>query len=424
MSKIKRLTNVLACAFTALMILGSVLVARDANARSLPSGQGFQTTAENGDGDRDIDRDRDRNKSVGAVYVASNSIKGNEVSVFRRATDGRLAERGRVATGGRGTGGLLENQGAVTLSKGGEWLFVVNPASGDLSVFRVNEDGGLVLRDRVPSGGELPVSVTTTQNLVYVVNAGRSGNITGFKVGPEGKLSQLPGSTRPLSVATFQTCKPPIIDFADPDAQCSDAGPSNIGFSPDGNVLVVTERFTSRIDTWTLDNDGLATASGTFQQPANSTPFGIAFADRGRIVVADSFLDLPGLGATSSFLLADDGSLTAQTVALGNGNASSCWAVITNDGRFVFITQPVSQSITSYAIQPDGSITLLNPAAAEVRGGDPRDEHLDSKGRFLYVLNNRTGTVTSFRVEGDGGLELLSRTAGRVPSGSTGLAAR
>lgn len=368
--------------------------------------------------------DGGRGKSEGAVYVASNSIFGNEVFIFRRAADGSLADGGRVATGGRGTGGLLENQGAVTLSKGGEWLFVVNPGSDDLTVFRVNGDGGLVWKDRVSSGGDRPVSVTTTQDLVYVVNAGSSGNITGFRVAPDGTLTKISGSTKPLSTTTFQTCQPPVVDLADPKALCSDAGPTTIGFSPDGNVLVVTERTTSRIDTWTLGDDGLAISAEVSQQPANSTPFGFAFADRGRIVVADSFLDLPGLGATSSFLLADNGALTTKTVALGNGNASSCWAVITNDGRFVFITQPVSQSITSYAIQPDGSITLLNPQAAAVRGGDPRDQHLDSKGRFLYVLNNKTGTVTSFRVGGNGSLDLLSLTAGRVPFGSTGLAAR
>ncbi|MGI9071842.1 MAG: lactonase family protein [Bryobacteraceae bacterium] len=383
----------------------------------LLSGQELSTEAQSGVRNRD-------DKVVGAVYVASNGIHGNDVLIFRRHADGKLSEGEKVATGGRGTGGLLKNQGAVTLSKGNEWLFVANPGSDDISVFRVIEGGALVLVDRARSGGDRPVSVTVTQDLVYVANAGSSGNITGFRVRHDGKLKQIPSSTRPLSTTAFETCKPPVVDLGDPDAKCSIAGPTTIGFSPDGNVLVVTERLVSHIDTWTLDDDGLATSSGIFQQPTNSTPFGFAFADRGRIVVADSFLDKPPLAAASSFILSDDGTLTAKTVALGNGNASTCWVVISNDGRFAFVTQPVSQSISSYAIEADGNLSLLNPSAAEVPGGDPRDEHLSGNGRFLYALNNRTGTVTSFRVKGDGSLVLLCLTAGRVPSGANGLAAR
>lgn len=405
------------CIFPAGMLTGVCFVFLLTAFGPLLSGQNLSTEAQS--------RDRDKDDTVvGAVYVASNSIHGNEVLIFRRHADGRLSEEGRVATGGRGTGGLLENQGSVTLSKGGEWLFVANPGSDDISVFRVIEGGGLVFVDREPSGGDRPVSLTVTQNLLYVVNAGSSGNITGFKVRPNGKLEQIPGSIRPLSTTAFETCQPPVVDLGDQNAKCSIAGPTTIGFSPDGNVLVVTERSVSRIDTWTLDDNGLATSSGIFQQPVDSTPFGFAFADRGRIVVADSFLDRAGLGAASSFILSDDGVLTDKTVALGNGNASSCWIVISNDGRFVFVTQPVSQSITSYAIEPDGSLSLLNPSAAEVPGGDPRDQHLSGNGRFLYVLNNRTGSVTSFRVRGDGSLVLLSLTAGEVPSGANGLAAR
>lgn len=241
---------------------------------------------------------------------------------------------------------------------------------------------------------------------------------------PEGELTQIPGSTRPLSTTTSQTCQPPVVDLGDRDAQCSDAGPTTIGFNPSGSVLVVTERLTSRIDTWTIGDDGLATSTGSFQQPVNSTPFGFAFADRGRLVVADAFLDLSGLAATSSFLLSDLGVLTDKTITLGNGNAAACWTVITNDGRFAFITEPVSRSISSYAIQPDGSLILVNANAALLPGGDPRDQHLSANGRFLFILNNRAGTISSFRVQDNGELKLLSLYAGTVPSGSAGLAAR
>ncbi len=61
---------------------------------------------------------------------------------------------------------------------------------------------------------------------------------TGFLVSPAGKLSQLSNSTRPLSAAVTH--------------------PAQIGFSPDGKVLIVTERVLNNIDTYTVGTDGRA----------------------------------------------------------------------------------------------------------------------------------------------------------------------
>ena len=66
---------------------------------------------------------------------------------------------------------------------------------------------------------------------VYVLNAGAGNNISGFRIGRDG-LDPVPGSTQPLSQP--------------------DAGGAQVAFTPDGRHLVVTERFTNRIDTFHL----------------------------------------------------------------------------------------------------------------------------------------------------------------------------
>jgi len=88
------------------------------------------------------------------------------------------------------------------------------------------------------SGGVNPVSLTTRQNLLYVVNAGYfpgtaddalPGNITGFSI-DDGRLSPLRESTQALSRSD------------------SAVGPAEIAFSPDGDQLAVTEKATNVID--------------------------------------------------------------------------------------------------------------------------------------------------------------------------------
>jgi 6-phosphogluconolactonase (cycloisomerase 2 family) len=85
----------------------------------------------------------------------------------------------------------------------------------------------------------------------------------------------------------------------------------------------------------------------------------------------------------------------------------------------------LDDSLTSYTINEDGSLSLLRAEAGDLTGGDPRDLDLTDNGRFLYVLNNITATVSAFSVEGDGTLTRLALNAGNgFPSGAVGLAAQ
>src|SRR5262249_1838942 len=169
------------------------------------------------------DSSADRFVSVGAVYTASNAADGNQILIFDRGFDGRLRPGGAVATGGTGTGEGLGNQGGLVLSQNERWLVGVNAGSDDLSVFEVRRNG-LDRKSQTPYGGSRAVSVTMHGRLVYVLNHD-SENITGFTLSRLGVLEPLPSSTRPLS-------------GAGPD-------PAEIRFSPDGDLLVVTEKGTN-----------------------------------------------------------------------------------------------------------------------------------------------------------------------------------
>jgi DNA-binding beta-propeller fold protein YncE len=127
----------------------------------------------------------------------TNDPSGNQVVVYNRAADGSLTWSANFATNGLGANGLTgSNQGGLVLSSDGRWLFVVNPGSNDVSVFRVSPNG-LTLTDKQSSGGVMPVSVTIFENWVYVLDVGTSttaGNIAGFYLNDAGQLSPITGS--------------------------------------------------------------------------------------------------------------------------------------------------------------------------------------------------------------------------------------
>src|SRR5207245_8172355 len=131
----------------------------------------------------------------GAVYALTNQAGGNAVAIFSRTADGHLSWSGSIATGGTGAGSGLGSQGALALSDDGRWLFAVNAGSNDVSAFEVT-GSGLSLTSRVGSGGQRPISLTVHGGVLYVLNAGGDGNISGFNIGSAGELAAIPGSTR------------------------------------------------------------------------------------------------------------------------------------------------------------------------------------------------------------------------------------
>ena len=341
--------------------------------------------------------------AFGAVYTMTNAASGNEVLVYDRSSDGSLAFLGAYATGGLGSGAGLGSQSALTLSHDNHWLFAVNAGSNQISSFAVTE-GGLQLVDVVDSGGTLPVSLTSYKGWLYVLNAGGSGNISGFAVGQDGSLSPLAGSIQPLSNGNAGAA--PAV--------------AQIAFSSDGSTLAVTEKSTNLIDTYLVENGW---AGAPISNPsAGSTPFGFAFDRHGHAIVSEAFGGAPGASALSSYEITKNGfSVISPSVA--TTQTAACWVAISNNGKYAYTTNAGSGSISSYQIAEDGTITLLNPTAGVIgAGSSPVDMAFSNNGQTLYALANGAHTISIFGMNSDG--SLASQGTINVPVGVVGLAAR
>jgi 6-phosphogluconolactonase (cycloisomerase 2 family) len=353
-----------------------------------------------------------RNFQAGAVYVLTNQVQ-NAVAVFNRSFDGTLTLAGEFSTGGAGDpvaqpgdppADPLASQGALVLGQGNQFLFAVNAGSNQISVLRISSSG-LDLIDVVDSGGVRPISLAVHENLLYVLNEGGSPNITGFTVANDGTLTPLAGSTQPL-----------IGDTA--------ADPAQVSFNPDGTLLVVTEKAGNRIDTYLIDDNGLASAP-IDNASSGMTPFGFAFNNPGFLVVSEAFGGAPNASATSSYSAGDDGLLNVISGSVPDSQTAACWVVITNSGQLAFVSNTGSGTISSYQIGAgDGTLTLINAIAAD--GGPDsvlRDMALNNSSRFLYVQAAGGQEVRSFRVQHDGSLTLID-TDGGLPFGAQGIAAK
>jgi 6-phosphogluconolactonase len=333
---------------------------------------------------------------AGTLYTLSNAASGNEVLVYDRAADGSLSFQRSYATGGFGSGAGLGSQSSVILSKNNQWLFAVNAGSNEISVFAVNAKG-LELVDIVNSGGNLPVSVTTYKDWLYVLNAGGSGNISGFSIGQDGSLTSLADSTQPVSNGGVGAAP----------------GLAQISFSSDGSTLVVTEKTTNLIDTYQVE-DGLASAPVTHPS-SGAVPFGFAFDRHGHAIVSEAS------GAVSSYEI-DRNGFNVISPSVGTTQVAACWIAISKNGKFAYTTNAGSGSVSNFQIGADGSLTLLNPTAAQTGvGSSPIDMAFSVNGQYLYVLAGGAHTINIFRMASDGDLTASGTT--NVPVGVVGLAA-
>jgi 6-phosphogluconolactonase (cycloisomerase 2 family) len=323
------------------------------------------------------------------VYLQTNDAEKNEVVAYRRDGDGKLSPFGSYTTGGRGTGKPhLPSQSSVVV--GGDRLLVVNAGSDDVSVFAIAEDG-LSLLDRAPSGGTMPTSVALRDRVVYVLNAGGEPNVTGFtiddsRLAPSGDTRALPG-----------------------------ADPAQIGFTPDGDRLVVTDRATDA-----LLELPVAGGDAVRHPSAGATPYGFDFTHDGTLVVTEAFGGTVGAAAASSYAP----GLQPVSKSVGNTRSEVCWAAVTKDSRHVFVTNFGDGSISSYAIGADGSLELVDAVAGSTVLGEKgvRDEALSADGRFLYALDADARKVFAFSVRDDGRLDPVGDFGG-LPATAAGLAA-
>ncbi|MBN9393522.1 MAG: beta-propeller fold lactonase family protein [Chloroflexi bacterium] len=287
------------------------------------------------------------------------------------------------------------------------WVFAVNAGSNTISVLKALPYG-LYLTDTVDSGGVLPISVTANDDTVYVLNAGdanHANNITGFHLNRSGKLAKIENSTQPLS------------DKA--------VGPAQVAFSPNGRILVVTEKGTNKLDSYVVNRFGQAT-NHKVTNSAGTTPFGFSFDGNTRIVVSEAFGGAVNGSAASSYKVSENGDLTVASASVATHQTAACWVAVTPNGKFAYTGNPTSDSLTGYAVAENGQISLLNSdgkTGSTVAGSAPEDMVVSRDGRFLYTLDVKAGKISGFQIAPNGQLTAIGDFGG-LPLGSVGLTGR
>ncbi len=323
-----------------------------------------------------------------AVFVQTNDPTGNSIVAYARHGDGSLSYSATYPTGGRGgreTGAAVDplaSQSSLVYDAEHALLFAPNAGSDSVSVFGVNGDR-LHLNQVISSGGPFPSSITVHENLVYVLDAGGPGFVSGYRIAGT-RLHPIEGSVRSLSLPN---ANPPFFLSA----------PAQVGFTPDGRDLAVSLKGSDGggIDIFDVLRNGRLSAA-----PVTTTVGGNAFAfvfdPAGRLVLVNA-----GFGNVSTYQVNADDTLGLVSFGAPDGQAAACW-VASARGNY-YAANAGSGTLSQYQITNNGTVVLVNPVAAAGIPGAV-DMAVSADQHFLYAQSGGSASVRAFAVNGDGSL--------------------
>jgi len=425
-------------------------------------------------------------KVDGAVFTMTNSaLRGNRVVAYERRSDGSLRLVDTYATGGVGGGPAptttvlgdkvsgpnldsLGSQRSLILSEDHSRLFAVNAGSNTVSCFQVNASGpGPLLGNArsVGSGGIFPVSLALRGDVLYVLNSGNKGNVTGFRLSRDCTLTRIPGGkSEPLN----SLIEDPPFPRPRPNEVITTA--AQVNFTPDGSKLVVAIKGGPKqgveglpegdVVVFDVDADGKLAGAPKVNHFSGDTkgPFSFIFDKNGNVVLnfANSF-------TVASYEIRKSGALEQigdPVVLSGLGGDSpvgfpavNCWiarfgniAYVMSFGSLPALSDGVPDGpgvITALRIRNDGTLAKLPTGGSKETKGvvavlpqdDPAGfdpEHpkgtfgnhgidltvIENGGRgFVYAIEPRIGKIGAWRIKEDGTLRSLGLFDGGLTEG-------
>jgi 6-phosphogluconolactonase len=347
----------------------------------------------------------------GFVFTMTNQTAGNTVYAYARNTNGTLKFLDSFPTMGTGSGADLNSQGALLFLPNDKVLFVCNPASQTITSFTMGSGTLTFAGTTSVIPGRFPKSLTSLNNVLYVLNQGTKGGptISGFTMGAKGSLTPIAGAEGKLSSG-------------------SATEPVQVGFTPSGTQIVTTQQMINTIDVFAVNANGTVgeAVATTSNDPG---PFGFTFDQNGNLDSTEGTRDTNGgTNGLSSYAIQSGGSLTVLSGSVQDNGKEASHIVdtyITGLGEVAYVSNASSNTISSYSIDStNGTVSLINEAAASLGTlVKAIDMATDSSGNYLYILTQKNGTITGFTINSDASLTQITTVTGLPTTATWGLAA-
>jgi 6-phosphogluconolactonase len=285
-----------------------------------------------------------------------------------------------------------ENPSFLATSPDEKYLYAVSEMnaspgmdSGSVTAYRIRDSGHLETINREATKGNYPCHVTVSPDgKVVVASNYTSGNLSFYRVGEDGALSE-----------SFQQIQ---HTGSDPNPNRPQAARAHSAlFTKDGNTLVAADLGATRIYFYERGDEGLFAPAGQVGMEPGSGPRHFDFSPDGEFIYV-----MNEMASTVTVLKKDNTAYriieTVSSLPAGyDGVKAGADIHLSRDGRFVYCSNRGHNSIAVFQRAHDGTITLRENEPAQ--GDWPRNFALSPGGGFLLVANQRSNNVAVFNID-------------------------
>jgi len=307
------------------------------------------------------------------------------------------SEKGTLKPLKRATG--MQSPFFIAISPDKRFLYSIDEFGGKdnyVAAFAIEGRGGdlrLLNRQNTRGTASCFVEVDPTGKSVLIANYS-SGNVSSFPVESDGSLGE--------AASFFQHSGSSV----DPERQ---KGPNAHCFvvSPDGKHALACDLGIDKVMIYTLDAATAKLAPNTAQPFAKLTPGSgprhLAFHPGGKLVYVIN--ELANTVTVFDWNAADGTLKEKQTIATlpkdFTGKSYTADLKITPDGKHLYGTNRGHDSLASYRIAPDGTLTLLTIQPSGGKG--PQNLLITPDGRWLLCANMPGKNVVVFKIDAASG---------------------
>ncbi|MFO0675716.1 MAG: beta-propeller fold lactonase family protein [Polyangiaceae bacterium] len=189
-----------------------------------------------------------------------------------------------------------------------------------------------------------------------------------------------------------------------------DSNPSSLAATPDAKFLYVTDALANTIQQFAIGSNGAVTPLSPATLSTSDYPSGIVVHPNGHY----AFVASSDTNTVLSYRIVDDADAGTPGTLVANGSAptqsSPSGIAVTPDGTHLFVVNSISDSISQYAIAPDGTLSALTPATVAV-AELPNRITVTRDGKNAYVTHVdvlNPAVVSQFSIDGMGKLAPLT----------------
>ncbi|MFY7912986.1 MAG: lactonase family protein [Emticicia sp.] len=283
------------------------------------------------------------------------------------------------------------NPSFLTVSPDGKFLYACTetklPQHGNVSAFAINSaDGSLKFINKQSANGENPVYVSVHKNNKFVITANYGeGNVTVLSKNGDGSLNPYVQSIQfsGTSINKERQEKPHI---------------HSANLSPKNDFLFLPDLGSDKIRTFKFDDSQakplIETNHLTINTEAGGGPRHMAFHPNQKFAYAIEELSGNIIAYTYK-----NGQLNKIQSTVSNQKKAEIYSSadihISPDGKFLYATNRVENTVSIFKIASNGRLTLVGHESTF--GETPRNFNIDPTGNFVIVANQSSNNIVVFR---------------------------